>query len=67
MKHYICTGGCDTESDKKGVCVVEGCPNEDQALKGCLCEDSSHDMLEKNEDEEGEEEEEEEDDEVEFS
>ena len=65
MKHYICTGGCDSESDKPGVCIVEGCPNEDQSMVACTCEDSSHDKLEKDENEEEEEEEEEE--EVEFS
>ncbi len=53
MKHYICTGGCDGESSKPGVCQAEGCTKEGEPLLECNCEDGAHEQTEK-EEEEGE-------------
>ena len=42
MTHYVCTGGCGSESDKAGVCQAEGCTKEDQPLDECNCDDGLH-------------------------
>ncbi len=58
MKHYICTGGCDGESAVSGVCQMEGCKSEGEALTACNCEDGLHaevDQEKKEVNEEGEE------------
>ena len=42
MSHYICTGGCQGESDKAGVCNAESCVRHNQPLTECDCEDGKH-------------------------
>jgi len=42
MSHYVCTGGCDGESTKPGVCEMEGCDKEGKPLIECTCDDSLH-------------------------
>ncbi len=42
MKHYICTGGCEGESPKPGVCQAEGCTKEGEPLIPCDCTDGAH-------------------------
>jgi len=45
MTHYVCTGGCEGESSKPGVCQAEGCAKEGEPLLECNCEDGSHSEL----------------------
>ena len=55
MKHYICTGGCEGESNTPGVCQAEECKKEGEPLTPCDCEDGLHEGAEeKNEEEEAE-------------
>ncbi len=42
MEHFICTGGCKTESKEEGVCEVGTCPHHDHALESCDCSDGKH-------------------------
>ena len=42
MKHFICTGGCKTESKEEGVCEVGNCPHQDHPLESCDCSDGKH-------------------------
>ena len=45
MKHYVCAGGCDSQSDKPGVCESEFCTSEGEPLKPCDCEDGMHEAV----------------------
>lgn len=40
--HYICTGGCEGVSDKKGVCQAGDCPKHGKPLSKCSCGDGRH-------------------------
>ncbi len=42
MAHYICTGGCNGESDSQGVCDAEFCAKEGKLLTKCNCTDGLH-------------------------
>jgi hypothetical protein len=42
MSHYICTGGCNGESQEPGVCDAEFCKKEGELLSKCNCEDGVH-------------------------
>lgn len=42
MAHYICTGGCEGISEKKGVCTTEDCKNQTLPLEECNCIDGKH-------------------------
>jgi len=42
MEHYICTGGCNGESNSPKICGVESCAKKDQDFSPCHCEDGLH-------------------------
>ena len=42
MTHYICTGGCEGESNTPGVCQAEECKKEGEPLLECVCENGAH-------------------------
>ncbi len=42
MQHFVCTGDCESESPKAGVCETEGCSKEGDMLAECNCEDGLH-------------------------
>ena len=42
MQHYVCTGGCNGESEKPGVCENEFCGKEGHSLISCECADGLH-------------------------
>jgi len=44
MIHYICTGGCNGESDMPGVCTDDMCSDYQLPLKPCECTDGFHEM-----------------------
>ena len=41
-KHYVCSGGCKTVSDKPGYCYVSNCYRHRNPLSECRCEDDEH-------------------------
>lgn len=51
MQHFICTGGCDGESETVGVCQAESCKKEGEPLTPCNCEDGKHEEALEKEDE----------------
>jgi hypothetical protein len=46
MKHFVCTGTCEGESSRPGVCQNDGCPKEGEPLVSCDCQDGLHEDLE---------------------
>ena len=42
MNHYICTGGCNGESDQPGTCQAGDCAKHQQPLDACSCTDGQH-------------------------
>lgn len=44
MKHFICRGGCNGESNDEGMCEADGCDSQWEMLEECDCEDGKHGM-----------------------
>ena len=42
MEHYVCIGGCKGVTSKPGICRNHDCPNYNEPLEKCDCEDSLH-------------------------
>ncbi|OHA27215.1 MAG: hypothetical protein A3D56_02035 [Candidatus Taylorbacteria bacterium RIFCSPHIGHO2_02_FULL_45_35] len=45
MNHYVCTGDCEAEESKAGVCMAAGCTKEGEPLVACTCEDGLHEKV----------------------